>query len=89
MEINRCIKGANGLIEKVKPWGLVDNARKSTEIGLETNEKTKFDELFLHLVSTLHLVSYYLEPFMPREILEVQKQLKSLKPKPIFPKINN
>jgi len=89
VEINRCIKGANSQIEKVKPWELVDNARKSAEIGLETDEKTKFDELFLHLISTLHLVSYYLEPFMPREILEVQKQLKDLKPEPIFPKIRN
>lgn len=86
-EINRAIKGANAYIDKEKPWKLVDNARKSREIGLETNEKIKFDETFTHLLSTLHQVAYYLEPFMPREVLEMQKQLKTLKPEPIFPKI--
>ncbi|MCX6811296.1 MAG: class I tRNA ligase family protein [Candidatus Berkelbacteria bacterium] len=86
-EINRTIKGANAFIDKEKPWELVDNARKSKEIGLETDEKTRFDEIFVHLISTLHQVAYYLEPFMPREVLEIQRQLKNLKPEPIFPKI--
>ena len=86
-EINRAIKGANAYIDKEKPWKLVDSARKSKEIGLETNEKKRFEEIFSHLISTLHQVAYYLEPFMPREVLEMQKQLKSLKPEPIFPKI--
>lgn len=87
IEISRAVKGANAFIDKEKPWALVDNARKSREIGLETDEKTKFDEIFVHLISTLHQVAYYLEPFMPHEVLEIQRQLKSLKPEPIFPKI--
>lgn len=89
VEINRLVKGANAYIDKEKPWTLVDNARKSREMGLETDEKTKFDEIFIHLISTLHQVAYYLEPFMPKEVLEIQRQLKSLKPEPIFPKIRS
>lgn len=88
-EINRTIKGANAFIDKEKPWTLVSDAKKSREMGLETDQKTRFEEIFLHLVSILHQVAYYLEPFMPREILEMQKQLKTLKPQPIFPKIKS
>ncbi|MBU2595648.1 methionine--tRNA ligase [Patescibacteria group bacterium] len=87
VEINRAVKGANAYIDKEKPWKLVDSARKSKEIGLETEEKKRFEEIFAHLISILHQVAYYLEPFMPREVLEIQRQLKSLKPEPIFPKI--
>jgi methionyl-tRNA synthetase len=87
VEINRVVKGANAFIDKEKPWSLVNDAKKSREMGLETEQKTRFEEIFLHLISTLHQVAYYLEPFMPKEILEIQRQLKSLKPEPIFPKI--
>jgi methionyl-tRNA synthetase len=83
------IKGANAYIDKEKPWKHSENARKSREIGLETDTKKNFDETFIHIISVLHQVAYYLEPFMPREVLEIQKQLKSLKPEPIFPKIKN
>jgi len=86
-EINRIIKGANAYIDKEKPWKNVENARKSREIGLETDIKTNFDKTFIHIISLLHQVAYYLEPFMPHEVLEIQRQLKSLKPEPIFPKI--
>lgn len=86
-EINRILSGANAYIEKQKPWQLAEDAKKVKEMGLETDESKKFSETFIHLISTLHCVAYYLDPFMPNEILEVKKQLKSLKPKPIFPKI--
>lgn len=89
LEINRMIKGANAYIDKEKPWKHSENARKSREIGLETDTKKNFDETFIHIISVLHQVAYYLEPFMPREVLEIQKQLKNLKPEPIFPKIKN
>ncbi len=70
------IKYCDQYIEKHKPWQLAkENAKKLPEVlGL--------------VVHYLKNISEQLYPFMPQTSERMKKQLKSLKPKPLFPRLD-
>lgn len=69
------LKPANELIDKEKPWELV-----------KTDKKKAAGVLTLCL-SYIAAINKYIYPFMPETSEKIKKQLKTLKPEPLFPRI--
>lgn len=74
-EIWKIITESNQLIDKEKPWVLAKNDKKKLEFVLQ------------NLHSRLNVIGCLLEPFLPETGQKIAKQLKSLKPEVLFPKI--
>ncbi len=65
----------NRKIDEVKPWELAKN------------DKVRLGQFLNAIYSILADIAELLEPFMPETSEKMKKQLKSLKPKPLFPKL--
>ncbi len=85
-EVQRLTQGLNRYIEKEKPWQLYQTAKSAAEFDLKSKKRSRFDEIFSHLISDLSLIAFCLYPFMPEKSEEMSQQLKELKPKPLFPR---
>jgi methionyl-tRNA synthetase len=85
--VKKKVSDLNKKIEEEKPWELYKKASAASEFDLKTDKRTKFDELFKVLISELMMVADWLYPFMPEKALEIERQLKELEPRSIFPKI--
>lgn len=70
------IKVSNQTIDEGKPWELVKKDKHELKI------------LLSYVYQNLLATADYLEPFMPDTSKEIKNQLKTLKPKPIFPRVN-
>ncbi len=81
------VQDLNKLIEKEKPWQLYKQADAASQFALKTDQRDKFNKLFKTLVSELMMVADWLYPFMPERAEEIERQLKDLEPKPVFPRI--
>ena len=66
---------ANRYIDKSKPWELAKT------------DKKKLTEIVQLVYETLYLIAVLLEPFMPETSEKIKEQLKTLKPKPLFPRL--
>jgi len=65
----------NRKIDEIKPWELAKN------------DKVELGKFLNAIYSILVDIAELLEPFMPDTSEKMKKQLKSLKPKPLFPKL--
>ena len=68
------IKTSNELIDREKPWELA--------------KKNKNLSVLYHCYKELVQISYLLNPFMPKTAEKMSKQLKTLKPELLFPKLD-
>ncbi len=71
------VKKGNQFIEENKPWELA-----------KTDEK-KLTDVLQEVYDSLVTVASHLEPFMPQTAEKMKKQLETLKPEPLFPRIEN
>jgi len=85
-EVRRMVQNLNRYIEQEKPWRLYQKAKSAAEFDLETEKRSRFNQIFQRLIRDLGLIAYCLYPFMPQKSEEITRQLKELKPKPLFPK---
>lgn len=69
------IRFCNRKIDEVKPWELAKN------------DKVMLGQFLNAIYSILADIAELLEPFMPETSEKMKKQLKSLKPEPLFPKL--
>lgn len=69
------IKKGNQFIDDNKPWEL---AKADTQ---------KLQTVLQEVYEMLTTVAFHLEPFMPETAKKMQEQLKTLKPEPLFPRI--
>lgn len=74
-KIWKCIKFCNQTIDEQKPWELAKT------------DKKKLTEIIQLVYETLYLIADLLEPFMPETSEKIKEQLKTLKPKPLFPRL--
>ncbi len=74
--INQSIAIANKEIEKSKPWELSKN-----------NQKEKLITILSGLHYKLNEISTLIYPFMPETSEKMKKQLETLKPEPLFPRL--
>lgn len=72
--IKEIISGGNKYIEKEKPW----------ELAKENQERCEY--VLQGLYNRLVLISLLIEPFMPGISEEMRRQLKEMKPEPMFKK---
>lgn len=87
--IQKKTQDLNTLIEKEQPWQLYKKASAASQFDLKTDQRESFVKLFKTLVSELMMVADWLYPFMPEKAKEIERQLKDIDPKPIFPKIDS
>jgi methionyl-tRNA synthetase len=71
------VKLSNSLIDSEKPWELAKNDRKKLELVI-------FD-----LYQNVSIIAAALAPFMPETSEKMIAQIKSLKPEPLFPRLDN
>lgn len=71
-----CIRAQNKLIEDEKPWVLASSDPK------------KLKEVLEKVYNFLCTLSIQIEPFMPEFATKLKKQLVSLKPEPLFPRLD-
>lgn len=71
------VKRSNQLIEEKKPWELAKNNQDEL--------KNVLQEIYDALVT----IAEHLAPFMPETSEKMKKQLKTLKPEPLFPRIES
>ncbi|MFC1686473.1 methionine--tRNA ligase [Patescibacteria group bacterium] len=76
-EIWKVIAESNQLIDKEKPWVLVNTDKKKLEFVLQ------------NLHSRLEVIGCLVEPFLPETGTKIRKQLETLKPEVLFPKITD
>lgn len=69
------IRLCNQMIENNKPWELA-----------KTDEK-RLSEVLQNVCENLYRIANLLEPFMPEASEKMKKQLKTLKPEPLFPRL--
>lgn len=69
------VKKDNRFIEENKPWELA-----------KTDSK-KLQSILQEVYDSLVTVAFYLEPFMPKTAGKMKKQLDTLKPEPLFPRL--
>lgn len=74
--INQYISSADKIIEENKPW----------ELAKQGNNK-KLTMVLSGLHHRLSSINEYIEPFMPETSEKMKKQLKTLKPEPLFPRL--
>ncbi len=74
-EIWKEIRAANNFIEQNRPWELAKN------------DPEKLEKILHDLFNNLELIAYSLEPFLPETSAKIKDQLKTLIPKPLFPRI--
>jgi methionyl-tRNA synthetase len=73
--ISNFMRFCNKKIDEVKPWKLAKNKQENLE-------------KFLNLIYIILVeISEQLEPFMPETSSKMKKQLKTLRPEPLFPKL--
>lgn len=75
-EIWEEIRNANRYIEETKPWELAKT------------DKKKLEKVIQELTYRLWLIAYGLSSFLPETSEKIQKQLKTLKPNVLFPRID-
>jgi len=85
-EVHKKVQDLNKFIEQEKPWKLYKTAKSAAAFDLETEKRSRFDQVFERLIKDLSLIAFYLYPFMPKKSKEMTKQLKDLQPVPLFPK---
>jgi len=74
-DIWEIVRGCNKKIEKEKPWELAKTDTKKLTIVLND------------IYNKLGMISYAIYPFMPETSEKMKKQLKTLKPEPLFPRL--
>jgi len=72
-----CVRANNKLIEDEKPWELAKSDPK------------KLAQVLGVVYEFLNVFSNQIEPFMPDTSSNMKKQLKSLKPEPLFPRLES
>jgi methionyl-tRNA synthetase len=72
--IFKIVIAANQYIDKEKPWDL-------------TEDNKKLEEVLTNLFESLKSIARDLSPFMPATAEQIEKQISTLNPKPLFPKI--
>jgi len=72
------VRFTNQFIDEKKPWEMVK--------VINTGEVV---EVMEYIVSSLEKIRKHLEPFMPETSEKMKKQLKTLKPEPLFPRLEN
>jgi len=77
-EIWSGIKGLNAYIDEKKPWAL---AKLTHKVELERVLNVVFWQLFE--------IADLIQPFMPETSEKIKKQLTSLRPEPLFPRLEN
>ncbi len=70
------IKPSNELIDREKPWELFKN-----------NETEKLEKLISRCYKTLVQVNNLISPFVPETAEKMKKQLETLEPEPLFPRL--
>jgi len=85
-EVHERVQSLNKFIEQEKPWELHKTAKSAAAFDLETEKRSRFDQVFERLIKDLSLIAFCLYPFMPKKSKEMTKQLKDLQPVPLFPK---
>ncbi|MBI3260753.1 methionine--tRNA ligase [Candidatus Berkelbacteria bacterium] len=68
------VSEANQYIDETKPWAIKENA--------------ELKPILVSLTNRLLTVAAGIEPFAPKTAAAIRDQLKTLKPKPLFPKLN-
>jgi methionyl-tRNA synthetase len=68
------VRLANQTIEMKKPW--------------EIKNKKILNDIFEKIFFQIQTIALSLEPFLPETATEIQQQLKTLKAKPLFPRLN-
>lgn len=76
IEINEIISATDRVIEENKPWELA-----------KAGNTQKLTVVLSGLHSRLSSIIGYIEPFMPETAEKMEKQLKTLKPEPLFPRL--
>jgi hypothetical protein len=69
--------GTNLFIAEKEPWNLA-----------KENKDTALQEVLFFAYDSLKLLSEKLEPFMPETAKRMKKQLETLEPEPLFPRLN-
>jgi len=75
-EIWKIVHLANEFVENEKPWVLAKKDKKQLEYVL------------VNLTRAINGIVFALEPFLPDVASKIQSQLKTLKPEPLFPRID-
>lgn len=71
------VRKGNQFIEENKPWELAKS------------DENKLTQVLQEVYDSLVTVAYYLEPFMPETSEKMKKQLETLKPEPLFPRLED
>ena len=77
----------NQLIDKEKPWELINEANQGKEFAILNESQEKLNKIFIDTLTTLKIIAYYLEPFLPKEAKAIDEAIESQKPAIIFPRI--
>ena len=75
-EINKIVSELNSYIDENKPWGLAKS------------NKEKLAEVLGFVFQSLSSLVPSLSPFMPETAAKMKKQLETLEPEPLFPRLD-
>lgn len=71
------VKSSDKFLEEKKPW----------ELGVKVINTNEVGSILQYVYSNLLKIAEYLYPFMPQASKKMKQQLKTLKPEPLFPRI--